>query len=430
MREYLSFYKTVGGNEGQKCHYATRLDTYGCGCRHDCKYCYAKSLLSFRGHWSAYDPSVANIKKIERKIKSLPSGTIVRLGGMTDCFQPCEEEYGVTYETIKLLNEQGIHYLIVTKSDLIASEKYLSILDKKLAHIQITVTSTDDNIAAQYENACSSSKRIMAIEKLEAFGFDVQLRLSPFIPEYVDLDVIRAVKCRRVLVEFLRVNAFIKKTFDLDYSEYTHHEGGYDHLPLNVKKHLIDKILPYKEVSVCEDSSEAYDYWQKYVNHNPYDCCNLKFDKNDKFIGEIGLIKEKKIAFLSSMKSDDDTRKRVDAWIKTLRPEDVVISGFQSKDEQFVLNRLLDGETRIIMVLAKKLYDKCPRCYEKAVNEGRMLIVAPIDDAIDIVTKENAIKRNQYVLGNADYVVVGHMSHGGKTEEILSTHLKAYEILS
>ena len=46
-KEFKSFFKTVGGNEGNKCHYPTRLDTYGCGCSHDCKYCYAKSLLDF-----------------------------------------------------------------------------------------------------------------------------------------------------------------------------------------------------------------------------------------------------------------------------------------------------------------------------------------------------------------------------------------------
>ena len=30
------------------CLYNNRLDTYGQGCSHDCKYCYAKSLLQFR----------------------------------------------------------------------------------------------------------------------------------------------------------------------------------------------------------------------------------------------------------------------------------------------------------------------------------------------------------------------------------------------
>lgn len=48
-KEFKSFLKTVTGNEGGKCRYPTRLDPYGCGCSHDCAYCYARSLLEFRG---------------------------------------------------------------------------------------------------------------------------------------------------------------------------------------------------------------------------------------------------------------------------------------------------------------------------------------------------------------------------------------------
>ena len=32
MKEFGSILKEVSGNEGDKCHYSTRLDTYGCGC--------------------------------------------------------------------------------------------------------------------------------------------------------------------------------------------------------------------------------------------------------------------------------------------------------------------------------------------------------------------------------------------------------------
>lgn len=84
-KEFKSFYKKVGGNEGDKCKHNVRLDTYGCGCEHDCKYCYAKSLLEFRGLWNPLNPSVANIFKIRRKIGTLPK-EVIRLGGMTDCF--------------------------------------------------------------------------------------------------------------------------------------------------------------------------------------------------------------------------------------------------------------------------------------------------------------------------------------------------------
>lgn len=165
---------------------------------------------------------------------------------MTDCFQPLERKYRVTYEVIKALNAAHISYLIVTKSDIIADDEYINILDKDLAHIQITVTTTDDKLSQTYEKATLPSYRIKAIEKLQANGFDVALRLSPFIDEYID------------------------------YSDYTVKQSGYRHLPLEKKKELIKKITGFKYVSVCEDESEAYEYWQKHFNPNPDDCCNLR----------------------------------------------------------------------------------------------------------------------------------------------------------
>lgn len=275
--EYKSFFKTVSGNEGGKCKYPTRLDTYGCGCMHDCSYCYAKSLLDFRGLWDAKNPAVADIEKIRRKVKRLPEGIrAVRLGGMTDCFQPIEKQKRITYETIKALNECKMHYLIVTKSAMVAADEYITIMDRELAHIQITVTTTDDKLSLTYEKASVPSERIKAIEKLQEEGFDVSLRLSPFIPEYVDLEILNNVKCDKILVEFLRANHWIKKWFDIDYSEYTVKQSGYDHLPLEKKIEYISKIKGFKEMTVCEDETEAYLYWQENFNHNPQDCCNLR----------------------------------------------------------------------------------------------------------------------------------------------------------
>lgn len=154
MKEYKSFLKTVGGNEGNKCHYPTRLDTYGCGCQHDCKYCYAKSLLDFRKLWNAAQPAVVNIQQVRRAIqRHLKEGDVVRLGGMTDCFQPLERRHRATYRTIEELNKRNIGYLIVTKSDIVASDEYMELMRKDLAHIQITVTCTDDDFCKEYEKA-------------------------------------------------------------------------------------------------------------------------------------------------------------------------------------------------------------------------------------------------------------------------------------
>lgn len=274
MKDFKSIGKDVGGNEGSKCNHTFRLDTYGNGCQHGCRYCYAKSLLSFRGLWNEQSPAVGNISDISREIKKLPRGEVVRLGGMTDCFQPLERLHKVTYKTIRLLNKRRIPYLIVTKSAMVA--EYMDVLDKELAHIQVTVTTLDDRLCATYEKASPPSDRIKAILRLQEAGFDIALRLSPFIPQYVDYGALNALGVDKIVIEFLRANTWIKKWFNIDYSEYTVKQGGYQHLPLERKLEYIKGITGFKEMTVCEDEDRAYTYWKDNFNHNRNDCCNLR----------------------------------------------------------------------------------------------------------------------------------------------------------
>ena len=230
--------------------------------------------MNFRKLWNPTSPAIADIVKIRKQIDKIASGKCgkikaIRLGGMTDCFQPIEATNHVTFETLKYLNEKHVPYLIVTKSDLVATDEYMGILDKDLAHIQITVTTTDDDLSLSYEKAVVPSRRIKAIEKLQENGFDVALRLSPYIPEFVDLSVLNNVKCDKIQVEFLRVNCWIKKWFDIDYTPYTVKQSGYLHRTLEDKKELIKGITGFKFISVCEDETEAYEYWRNNFNPNP-----------------------------------------------------------------------------------------------------------------------------------------------------------------
>lgn len=275
MKEFGAVFKEVGGNEGDKCNYSTRLDTYGCGCQHDCLYCYSKSLLSFRNLWNAEQPSVADIDDLRRAIRKIKPGSIVRLGGMTDCFQPCELIHRNTYKTIKSLNKRRVGYLIVTKSHLVARPEYMAIYDRELAHFQVTVTTLDDDLSLTYEKASVPSKRIEAIKTLQKAGFDVAIRLSPLIESYMDFTRLNSLEIDKCVVEFLRVNPWIQKWFNIDYSKYTVSQSGYKHLPLSEKKRIIQQIkIP--SITVCEDVTEHYDYWKEHFNPNKEDCCNLR----------------------------------------------------------------------------------------------------------------------------------------------------------
>ena len=247
--DFQSFYKTVESGEGDRCKYPTRLDTYGCGCQHNCAYCYARSLLDFRGLWNPAYPKEAEIKKIRRIIaRECRPGEIVRLGGMTDCFMPKERRRRITLRTIEALNHYKVGYLIVTKSDLVAAPEYVKVLDKSLAHIQISVTSTDAGISRRIEpGAALPEDRIRAVETLADLGFDVAVRLSPYIPEFIDAGRINRIRCKKMQVEFLRINTWIEKWLQdsgVDLTAYSFTEGGYKHLPLERKMELLKPLEP------------------------------------------------------------------------------------------------------------------------------------------------------------------------------------------
>ena len=276
MKEFKSFYSSISDRKFNTwCNYTHRLDPYGCGCQHDCSYCYAKSLLNFRGLWDAGSPSVSNIGKIYSKIKRLPKYDVIKIGGMTDCFQPLEKEKKITLNTIKLLNKYRINYLIVTKSSIVSNPEYLEIYDKDLAHFQITLTSTSDSKSIEYENASLPSERIKSIEKLQKYGFDVSVRLSPFIINYIDLNIINSIECNKILIEFLKVSHWVKKWFDIDYSQYTLKHGGYYHLELDNKIKLVSLVNGFNQLSVGEYVKDHYLYFRDNVNYNKNDCCNL-----------------------------------------------------------------------------------------------------------------------------------------------------------
>lgn len=276
MEEYKSPYTVTERKIVTWCRYNARLDTYGRGCAHNCNYCYARHLLDFRGNWHPYEPAVASLETLREAVAELEPGSVIKLGGMTDCFQPAEGKHKRTLETIKMLNERGVHYLIVTKSATCVFPEYLEVYNKDLAHFQISVTNTDDYRGSRYETASPQSERIRAIETLSRRGFDTTLRLSPYIPEYVDARRICNVDCEKILIEFLKVNPYVMRCFDIDYYEYTEKYGGHYNLPLERKIELANRFLDFPEHNVGEFVYQHYLWFRDNYNTNKYDCCNLR----------------------------------------------------------------------------------------------------------------------------------------------------------
>lgn len=184
----------------QQCLYTFEIDTYGRGCIHDCVYCYAKAELTVHGYWNNPVPVPVDINLIRNifytvfetsknsKWRSIMERRIpLRIGSMTDSFMIIEKKYKVTQELMKILKFYNYPYVIFTRSDLIANDEYIALLDKSLASVQMSISSINENLNKLIEpGAPSAKRRLKALQKLSEEGFWTTVRVNPLFPIYPD----------------------------------------------------------------------------------------------------------------------------------------------------------------------------------------------------------------------------------------------------
>ncbi|NQZ18773.1 MAG: hypothetical protein HRT44_05885, partial [Bdellovibrionales bacterium] len=184
----------------QQCLYAFEVDTYGRGCVHDCHYCYAKEQLNSHGYWNNPYPVPVDINSIRKTLYTvfetdkpnkwrniLQSKTPIRIGSMSDSFMWMDQKIQVTKEFLRLLNHYKYPYLIFTRSDLVARDDYLALIDRDLASIQFSLSSTNDKLNRLIEpGAPSAARRLKALKKLNEAGYWTTVRINPLFPIYPD----------------------------------------------------------------------------------------------------------------------------------------------------------------------------------------------------------------------------------------------------
>ena len=180
----------------QQCLYAFEIDTYGRGCVHNCVYCYAKAELTVHGYWNNPYPAPVDINTIRKvfytvfetgkksKWRNIMERRIpIRIGSMSDSFMYMDKKYSVTKELLRILNHYKYPYVIFTRSDLISHDDYLELIDKKLAAIQFSISSTNDELNKRIEpGAPSALRRLRALERINKHGFWTTVRINPFFP--------------------------------------------------------------------------------------------------------------------------------------------------------------------------------------------------------------------------------------------------------
>jgi predicted Rossmann fold nucleotide-binding protein DprA/Smf involved in DNA uptake len=123
------------------------------------------------------------------------------------------------------------------------------------------------------------------------------------------------------------------------------------------------------------------------------------------YLGNQELLKLKKTAFLASTTIPLDMVLKCYDWAAG-RHEDgeCVISGFSSKLERDVLHFLIKAKCPVIIVLARRMYNKIPEELKEPMEQGRLLIISNSNSPRQ--TRVTAQLRNKYVCNISDKVLI------------------------
>lgn len=313
----------------QQCLYSFEMDTYGRGCSHNCIYCYAKAELTVHGMWNNPIPVPVDLNEIRKTFYTvfetdkktkwrqvMENKVPLRIGCMSDSFMWSDTKYGVTRELLKILNFYEYPHTIFTRSDLVARDDYMSLLDKRRSSVQFSISSTNDAMNRQIEpGAPSAARRLKAIEKLVANGNLVAVRINPMFPIFPDgyftnpnfssdgpapqfdyssfemVDEIADAGTPAIICGFGRFSSYalnnIQKATGVDLRPFFNRELTYKsardwhysdkeirHYYEEVKRRCVRRAV---EFTVCYIGNGEKQFWETQdLWSNKADCCNIK----------------------------------------------------------------------------------------------------------------------------------------------------------
>lgn len=199
------------------------------GCEHGCIYCYARPNHEYLGLSAGLDFETKIFVKEDAPLllrkelstkKWIPKP--IAISGVTDCYQPCEKNFKITRECLKVLAELKNPAGIVTKNYLVTRD--IDVL-KELSEfngvcVAISITTLDPELARKMEpRASQPSYRLKAIKKLSENGIPVMVLIAPVIPGLTDHEIPKIIEesvnagARRAGYVMLRLPYGVKELF-------------------------------------------------------------------------------------------------------------------------------------------------------------------------------------------------------------------------
>lgn len=185
-------------NDSPDIPFDTSLNPYR-GCMHGCAYCYARPTHEYLGFSAGLDFETRILVKSEAPEllrKKLASKSwkpqVVALSGVTDAYQPAEQNLRLTRRCLEVFAEFRNPVGIVTKSALVTRD--VDILGEMAewngAMVHVSLTTLDDELRRALEPRTASPKRRLdAIRQLAAADIPVGAMIAPIIPGLNDAEI-------------------------------------------------------------------------------------------------------------------------------------------------------------------------------------------------------------------------------------------------
>ncbi len=189
------------------------------GCKHNCRYCYARFMKRFTGHpeaWGAFvDAKVNAPELLAREILRKQRGR-VWISGVCDAYQDLEAQYQLTRRCLEILVAHGWPVTVQTKSPLVLRD--LEILKRSAdAEVGLSIATADERLRQIFEpGAPPIARRIETLGVLHAAGIATFVMVAPLLPNAAGLVGLLAGKVDSALID----------RYNYHYADWTYREQG------------------------------------------------------------------------------------------------------------------------------------------------------------------------------------------------------------
>lgn len=149
---------------------------------------------------SSFDKTIfikTNVREIlQEELEKAKKGKII-VGSVHDPYQKAEEEFKITRDLLKIIQQQGFSCHILTKSDLVIRDiDILSEIENCL--VTLSIISLKESISELFEkNVPLPQTRLQTIEKLTKLGIRTGLAIIPVLPYIIENEFEDIVKSAR-----------------------------------------------------------------------------------------------------------------------------------------------------------------------------------------------------------------------------------------